>query len=309
MFGPHAGVMLALGFTRVEIVAIVCLSVLCVALAVVCVLLAVYLKKRPSAKKESHTIIIYRNADAAKTEDVGGGTAAAEVREEEPAAAEDTMSHEEPAESAPDGEEEPVPTVDGEIASAQDESAAAATVPVAAAEEESTTRYNRSFRARIIQADDEMKAWYSRLKNCLLSYEKVSCRMSWKHESFSYRRNPVAKLMIKGKTLTLYLALDPAAYDDTKYKLEDVSQIAQFSDTPALYRIKSEKRVRYAEDLIADICGKLGSAKTDRAPVDYYEPYSGDRALEEKGLVKLVVEEAGRSFIGSGSFNPDREEE
>ena len=196
-------------------------------------------------------------------------------------------------------ESEEIPTVEKEIAIAE----AAAKMPVVEDDSENAMRYNRSFRARLIQSDDEVKEWYGVLKNGILSYDRVSSRISWKNESFSYRRNAVAKLFIKGKTLYLYLALNAADYADTKYKLEDVSKVSQFADTPALYKLKSEKRVRYAMDLIDEVCTKLGSKKLEREPVDYYEPYNSDVALIKKGLVKRVIEDASKSFIGASGYS------
>lgn len=196
-------------------------------------------------------------------------------------------------------EVEEIPTVEKEIAMAE----VAAKAPIVEDDSENAMRYNRSFRARLIQAEDEVKEWYGVLKNGILSYDRVTSRISWKNESFSYRRNSVAKLFIKGKTLYLYLALNPADYADSKYKLEDVSKISQFAETPALYKLKSEKRIRYALDLIDEICTKLGSKKLEREPVDYYEPYNSDVALIKKGLVKRVIEDASKSFIGATGYS------
>lgn len=197
----------------------------------------------------------------------------------------------------PAEEEEEIPTVEKEIAIAE------TVVRIVEDDSENAMRYNRSFRARLIQSEDEVKEWYGTLKNAILSYDRVSSRISWKNESFSYRRNAVAKIFIKGKTLYLYLALNPADYAESKYKLEDVSNVSQFADTPALYKLKSEKRVRYAQELIDQICTKLGSKKLDREPVDYYEPYNSDVALIKKGLVKRVIEDANTSFIGASGYN------
>lgn len=212
-----------------------------------------------------------------------------------------------------DGE---IPTVFGEISKAdaaepEIPSVAPVFTPDANPDLESqynAMRYNRSFRARLIQSDDEVKEWYGGIKNEILSYDRVTSRISWKYESFSYRRNAVAKLFIKGKTLCLYLALNPADYEGSKFTLEDESGISQFKDTPALYRIKSEKRARYAAELIKDVCARLQTTKTDREPVDYYEPYNGTLALIQKGLVKRVIEDAATSFTGADSFNPAQDE-
>ena len=108
--------------------------------------------------------------------------------------------------------------------------------------------------------------------------------------------------------MCLYLALNPSDYADSKYGVEDAAEISMFADTPALYRIKSDKRVRYATELIAEVFKKLGTHKTAREPVDYYEPYNGTMALIEKGLVKRVIEDADESFIGASSFNSAQDE-
>lgn len=213
-----------------------------------------------------------------------------------------------------DGE---IPTVFGEISAAEEagETEIPSVAPLFAPDkitpglesEVNAMRYNRSFRARLIQSGDELKEWYGSLKNEILSYGRVTSRISWKYESFSYRRNAVAKLFIKGKTLCLYLALNPADYAGSKFTLEDESEFSQFKDTPALYRIKSEKRVRYAAELIADVCARLQTTKTDREPVDYYEPYNGTLALIKKGLIKRVIENAETSIAGN-SFNRAQDE-
>ena len=70
-------------------------------------------------------------------------------------------------------------------------------------------KYNKSFTAKIIQSSDEVKAYYSEIKNELLSYKGVKSRMSWKGETFYAGRVTYAKLCVRGKCLSLFLALNP----------------------------------------------------------------------------------------------------
>ena len=130
-------------------------------------------------------------------------------------------------------------------------------------------RYDRSFEAKLIQADDTLKRWYSELKNELLSYKKVTSRLSWQHEAFRLGRGTVAKLVIRGKTLRIYLALEPSAYDGSKYVVEDASEHAKFEKTPLLYRIRSERRCRYAKELIAAAIAALGGDRGQEQDTDY----------------------------------------
>ena len=150
-------------------------------------------------------------------------------------------------------------------------------------------RYDRSFEAKLIQADDTLKRWYSELKNELLSYKKVTSRLSWQHEAFRLGRGTVAKLVIRGKTLRIYLALDPSAYDGSKYVVEDASEHAKFEKTPLLYRIRSERRCRYAKELIAAAIAALGGDRGQEQDTDYASvPYENTKELIGRGLVRIV---------------------
>lgn len=274
--------LLAASYTDLEIALLVCVFVLCAAvLALSIVLLCVKLKKRNAQPQTKPSPVIIYETKRVEVEKKAEEPEAVPVVEEV--------------------KEEPSEAVE-EVAATEDVKAVEKPA-VVEDDSEYAMRYNRSFRARLIQSDDEIKEWYATLKNGILAYNKVSSRISWKQESFSYRRNPVAKLFIKGKTLYLYLPLNAADYTDTKYKLEDVSKVAQFADTPALYKLKSERRIKYALDLVDEVCTKLGSQKTEREPVDYYEPYNSDVALIKKGLVKRVIEDAKKSFIGASGFS------
>lgn len=152
-----------------------------------------------------------------------------------------------------------------------------------------TLRYDRSFTARIIQADDDQKSWYTDIKNELLSYKKVHSRISWKRESYNLGRNQIARIAFRGLTMCLYLPLNAEDFADSKYKVEDVSDNASYVDTPCLYRIKNDKRVRYAKELIAMVLEKVDGVKTEREAVDYYLPYEGTVELINKGLIKRNI--------------------
>lgn len=160
-------------------------------------------------------------------------------------------------------------------------------------------RYDRSFEAKLIQADDTLKRWYSELKNELLSYKKVTSRLSWQHEAFRLGRGTVAKLVIRGKTLRIYLALEPSAYDGSKYVVEDASEHAKFEKTPLLYRIRSERRCRYAKELIAATIAALGGDRGQEQDTDYASvPYENTKELIGRGLVRIV--EVRRRTQGGG---------
>ena len=180
--------------------------------------------------------------------------------------------------------------------------------PVAIAEESflgGTLRYDRSFTARLIQSDNEVKEWYTEIKNDLLSYKKVHDRMSWKRESYNYGRLSFAKLAYRGETLCLYLPLDPESFADSKYKVESVLDSTSYKDTPCLYRIKNQRRAKYAKELIELAAQQMEIPKIERESQDYFLPYEGVVELINKGLIKRNI----KSAEDEAFFNSNKAEE
>ena len=164
-------------------------------------------------------------------------------------------------------------------------------------EGQETVRYNRSYLAKICQLNNDTKEWYSSLKNDLLSYEKIKSRTSWRRESFRLGGVTVARIAVRGKTLCLMLAVEPLGYTNTKYVVEDVSNVVNTIDTPTMYRIKSARRLKYAKEMIAGMMKEFRAFKDPNyIPQDYFVPYEGDVTLMQKGLVKRVVSGTTRSY-------------
>ncbi len=151
-------------------------------------------------------------------------------------------------------------------------------------------RYDKSYTARLIQTSDKNKSYYSELKNELLRYRRVKSRISWKQESFRKGRDLKAKMEIRGKTLCLYLALDPAKFEDSKYVVEDASDVKRNLDVPCKYRIKNDRRLRYAKELIAMVFEGTDAVYRETEIVDYAKdfPYEETQPLLERELIKLI---------------------
>ena len=148
-------------------------------------------------------------------------------------------------------------------------------------------RYIKSFTAKLSQSSDEVKDYYTELKNYALSYKKANSRVSWHYDSVNVGRNQVLKFSIRGKTLCLYYALDAEEYADSKYKVEKVES-KKFEDVPCLYRIKNDRRRDYAKELIDVVMEKVGAVKGEESNEDYHIPYEETKVLLGKGLIKEV---------------------
>ena len=151
-------------------------------------------------------------------------------------------------------------------------------------------KYNRSFIARIIQGSDEQKNYYGKVKTALLSYKKVNSNIAWGAERFNKGRETIARFKIRGKTLCLYLALDPAEFATSVYHHVDVSDNKSMHGTPMMVKIKSPLGVKKAIRLIDEMLARRDGVKREIAERDYAAmyPYETMEELIEDGLVKDV---------------------
>lgn len=159
-------------------------------------------------------------------------------------------------------------------------------------------KYSKSFQAKIIQSSDVTKNYYSELKNCLLSYKGVKSRMSWRWETYRSGRKTLAKLRMRGKTLSIALALNPDDYTDTKYVVESLAEVAAYEDTQCLYKIKNDRRLKYAKELIDKVMMDNGlSAGLIAENTDYASlyPYEETEPLIERKLIKVLTDEDAQS--------------
>lgn len=150
-------------------------------------------------------------------------------------------------------------------------------------------RYRSSFMSRLIQSEEPIQDYYTVVKNKLLSYKGVKARLSWNFESFNKGRIQCAKLNVKGKNFMVYLGLDPNEYNVNKYHFVDVSDKPKLDKVPMMLKIKSERGLKYAIELIEEVMRVNEIEATDIPEVDYHMPYETTTALAARDLVKVIL--------------------
>ena len=153
--------------------------------------------------------------------------------------------------------------------------------------------YRKGFEARLIQANPEIKAYYSELKNRLLSYEGTKSRLSWTSDNFHNGRKQVAKINVKTGLLVLYLAIDPATLEGTVYRGKDVSDKKKYGDTPFEYKIRTPRKLKWGLELIDRVSENMGLTLNKAEQVDYAKQYAYESTEElvNRGLIKENITE------------------
>lgn len=124
------------------------------------------------------------------------------------------------------------------------------------------------FEKRIVSADKVMKEHYNDLKSEILAYGAKS-RISNSGDTFRLHTVTYVKITIAGKSLKLYLALNPRDYKDSTIPFADASDKGTYKEIPFVFKVKSDLSVRRAKQLIAEAMAKGGLEKGEVVAHDW----------------------------------------
>lgn len=123
---------------------------------------------------------------------------------------------------------------------------------------------------RLDASEDSLKQSYSVIKNQLLKHRKVHARISKSCETFRVGYDVIAKFVVAGKSLKVYLAMDPYGVDSAIYHQRDASSKKRFVEVPLVVKVKSPLSVKKACQLVDKTCeGKNVLPKSRYEEVDY----------------------------------------
>ena len=110
-----------------------------------------------------------------------------------------------------------------------------------------------AFSKKLLSLDKEVKEYFSDIHNKLVSFKKVSYSVSFKGITYRVGRKVIAKVVVRGKTLKLHLALDVNAYSKTIFFQQDMSGVKAYEDVPFAVKIKSDRAKNNALKLVDNL--------------------------------------------------------
>lgn len=214
------------------------------------------------------------------------------VQEEAPA---EEPAQEEPAEEESDDEEDEDDSDDEDEAKPQTEEVVDKDTTVefdVVNKKYKITKIKRTYQSKLHQATDELKKYYSDIKNALLSYG-LSSRESKTGEKFRNKKNNLAQIKFAGKQVALYLAIKPETLADSKYKGKDVSSKKAYEATPFQYKFKTGRKAVWAKELVEKLALENNLVKNENYKEEdfskKYETLTEEELIEKGLIVKTVV--------------------
>ena len=109
------------------------------------------------------------------------------------------------------------------------------------------------FYKKVLALSEEVQEYFNRLHNEIISYKKVKARLSFKCMSYRIGRKLLAKISVRGKTLTMHFALDVNAFDYNVYYQKDMGDKKAYKDVPFTVKVKSDRGLKNAIKLINEL--------------------------------------------------------
>ena len=169
-----------------------------------------------------------------------------EVEEEEVAAA---VLPEEDEDEVEEVEEEEDDTPEVEEKEDDEEEPEDDGAPKLITAEDARKRRTSTMRGRLRYGSDVNKTIYEELVNHLLTYKNVSRSLTNRADNFKHKGALVAKITLTGKTIKLFLPLDPEQYEYDKYH-QLITEKKGYEEVPFTLKVKSNRGLKYAKELI-----------------------------------------------------------
>lgn len=125
------------------------------------------------------------------------------------------------------------------------------------------------FAEKMLNTEVKNQEYYNELNNFFHGYRNINIRVSSKGVSYRNGRELVSKIIIRGKTIKLFLALDVNKFDNNVYFQRDSKDVKAYAEVPFTVKVKSDRGLKNAKKLIEAMCEEKGIEKKVRVnPID-----------------------------------------
>ncbi len=150
----------------------------------------------------------------------------------------------------------------------------------------SNISYDYSFISKLHLSSKETRAYYKEIISFIKSYG-VNVTRTWDKEKICVGRNVLAVISFKGMKLSIAYKLDVNEYAESKYKLVDMSAIKRFEKTPAFMKVTSDRKVKWAIELLNIVFSKEGLENKNLPTKEKNIPAKTREALIKDNLIRV----------------------
>lgn len=145
----------------------------------------------------------------------------------------------------------------------------------------------RSFVAKLVGIDSELQEYYSHLKNYALSFSGTRYRTSWQYDSIYKTKVLIARFVIKGKSLWMYVRLSPEEIPEGTNFV--TTNDKKYEGLECGLKIQGARTFKQAKTLLLKACEKEGLVFSEREEENFIPAPMSDEELLDQGLIRKVI--------------------
>ncbi len=126
------------------------------------------------------------------------------------------------------------------------------------------------FADRLVKLPAEGKEYFNSVKNEIMSYDGVTNITRRNKDTFVYNRKIIAKIAVSGKSIKVFLPLDPSKYSNAQFPHKDVSSKKAHVKTPFAMRMTSKLSTKRLAILFEDVARDNQMSKNAKAETKDY---------------------------------------
>ena len=152
----------------------------------------------------------------------------------------------------------------------------------------------RTFREKLDNSIDAVKNRYNYVLSYVSRVEGISGIETADHQTFVHGSRSVCRMLFRGKTLCILLALEPEDYEGTKYLFTNITRSKVHSEFHMRLKLSSDRQAKWTCELLSDLFARLKFTLLDNPrqipfTVEKIEEIQ-EQTIEEKIEEKLELE-------------------
>lgn len=115
----------------------------------------------------------------------------------------------------------------------------------------------RTFREKLDNSIDAVKNRYNYVLSYVSRVEGISGIETADHQTFVHGSRSVCRMLFRGKTLCILLALEPEDYEGTKYLFTNITRSKVHSEFHMRLKLSSDRQAKWTCELLSDLFARL----------------------------------------------------
>ncbi|MBO5713908.1 MAG: hypothetical protein J6R83_00590, partial [Clostridia bacterium] len=162
----------------------------------------------------------------------------------------------------------------------------------------------RTFREKLDNSIDAVKNRYNYVLSYVSRVQGISGIETADHQTFVHGSRSVCRMLFRGKTLCILLALEPEDYEGTKYLFTNITRSKVHSEFHMRLKLSSDRQAKWTCELLSDLFARLKLTLLDNPSQIPFVIEKIEEIQEQEQVIEEKIEEIAEEKLELEESNP-----